>query len=279
MDRELLPSIERAAEIIRQADAIVIAAGAGMGIDSGLPDFRGTAGFWKAYPPYARLGLDFAAIANPRWFAEDPERAWGFYGHRLALYRRTAPHLGFEVLKRWATNVASGAFVFTSNVDGQFQWAGFNPDRVLEIHGAIEWMQCLGRCGAGICPAEPREVEIDPDTMRAVPPLPACPNCGGLARPNILMFGDGGWNPDRTDAQLDRLNAWLAGLGGARLAIVECGAGTAIPTVRRASENFVRHAGGRLVRINPREPEVPAGQVGIAAGALDALRAIDARLA
>lgn len=303
MDRELLRSIERTADIIRQADAIVIGAGAGMGVDSGLPDFRGTAGFWKAYPPYARLGLDFAAMANPRWFVEDPEKAWGFYGHRLALYRRTSPHAGFDVLKGWAADAERGAFVFTSNVDGQFQRAGFDPDRVLEVHGAIDWMQCLGRCGAGIFPAELREVEIDPDTMRAVPPLPACPNCGGLARPNILMFGDGGWNPDRTDAQLDRLNAWLAGLGGAatrgnpprrdrhrldewlsgpsgaRLAIVECGAGTAIPTVRRASENFVRHAGGILVRINPREPEVPAGQIGIAAGALDALRAIDAWLA
>ena len=42
-----------AAELIEQADAIVIAAGAGMGVDSGLPDFRGNEGFWKAYPALA----------------------------------------------------------------------------------------------------------------------------------------------------------------------------------------------------------------------------------
>ena len=61
-----------------------------MGVDSGLPDFRGTQGFWRAYPLYAKLGLDFASMANPRWFTTDPAFAWGFYGHRLELYRRDA---------------------------------------------------------------------------------------------------------------------------------------------------------------------------------------------
>jgi NAD-dependent SIR2 family protein deacetylase len=44
------PTLERAAELIRLADAIFITAGAGMGVDSGLPDFRGDQGFWKAFP-------------------------------------------------------------------------------------------------------------------------------------------------------------------------------------------------------------------------------------
>jgi NAD-dependent SIR2 family protein deacetylase len=75
--------IAQAAAAIEQADALMIGAGAGMGVDSGLPDFRGTEGFWRAYPPYARLGLNFAAMANPRWIATDPAFAWGFYGHRM----------------------------------------------------------------------------------------------------------------------------------------------------------------------------------------------------
>ena len=45
----------RAAQVIAEADALLIGAGAGMGVDSGLPDFRGAQGFWRAYPPYARL--------------------------------------------------------------------------------------------------------------------------------------------------------------------------------------------------------------------------------
>ena len=52
-------SARRAAQLIEQADALVIAAGAGMGVDSGLPDFRGNEGMWKAYPALGRAKIDF----------------------------------------------------------------------------------------------------------------------------------------------------------------------------------------------------------------------------
>src|SRR5512143_1476726 len=99
----------QAAEAIAQAEALLIGAGAGMGVDSGLPDFRGPEGFWRAYPPYRKLGLAFEDLANPRWFDDDPALAWGFYGHRLNLYRKTAPHAGFAVLKRLAARAPQGA--------------------------------------------------------------------------------------------------------------------------------------------------------------------------
>jgi NAD-dependent SIR2 family protein deacetylase len=70
---------------------------------------------------YTRLGLDFAAMANPEWFATDPPFAWGFYGHRMNLYRSTRPHEGFAILRRWARRKMAGSFVVTSNVDGQFR--------------------------------------------------------------------------------------------------------------------------------------------------------------
>src|SRR6478752_6346225 len=90
-----------ARQALEECDALLIAAGAGMGVDSGLPDFRGTEGFWRAYPPLAELGLRFEEVANPTWFDRDPQLAWGFYGHRLNLYRATEPHEGFSVLRRW----------------------------------------------------------------------------------------------------------------------------------------------------------------------------------
>ena len=186
--------IRRAAGAIGGADALLIGAGAGMGVDSGLPDFRGSQGFWRAYPPYARLGLGFAALADPRWFRDDPPLAWGFYGHRLGLYRRTRPHPGFELLRDWAGRMPRGGFVFTSNVDGQFQRRRFRPqpgrrgpwvDPLDAMHGGVR---------VGIFTADPYEVGVDEETMRAIEPLPACPGCGALARPNILMFGDGVWD-------------------------------------------------------------------------------------
>ena len=93
--------LNRATRAVAEADALLIGAGAGMGVDSGLPDFRGNDGFWKAYPPFKKLGLSFAELANPYWFRHDPEQAWGFYGHRRNLYRLAQPHAGFAILRSW----------------------------------------------------------------------------------------------------------------------------------------------------------------------------------
>src|SRR5450759_2270489 len=95
--------LRRCAEAVREADGLLVTAGAGMGVDSGLPDFRGPQGFWRAYPALGRARI-----------------AWGFYGHRLALYRKTVPHEGFAILRRIGEAMPAGVFVLTSNVDGQF---------------------------------------------------------------------------------------------------------------------------------------------------------------
>jgi len=277
MDSATDQALDRAAEAIAEAEALLITAGAGIGVDSGLPDFRGDEGFWRAYPPLKKLGIGFMDMANPIWFKRDPERAWGFYGHRLELYRSTEPHDGFRIMHGWGDRLPHGCFVFTSNVDGQFQKAGFDCERILECHGSIHHLQCLNHCGE-ITPAGGAEVEVDPETFRAAPPLPACPSCGAPARPNVLMFGDWGWLPERTEAQERRLGAWIAGLGGARLAVVEIGAGTAVPTVRMTSEQLARRPGATLIRINVREPQVPRDQIGIGLGGLEAISEIDQRL-
>jgi len=244
-----------------------------MGVDSGLPDYRGTEGFWRAYPPYARLGLAFEEIADPVHFAADPEFAWGFYGHRLALYRATVPHSGFAVLRRWADRLPTR--VFTSNVDGQFQRAGFAEDDVTECHGSIHHLQCTADCGQPVWPADGVEVVVEEETMRAAAPLPACPACGALARPNILMFGDYDWTPDRTSAQLARHRTFLRSGDRTRLVVIELGAGSAVPTVRRESE-LASATSGALIRINVREPHVRHGRgVELAAPAAATLAALD----
>jgi NAD-dependent SIR2 family protein deacetylase len=270
--------LDQAAALIAGADALLICAGAGMGVDSGLPDFRGDEGFWRAYPPYARLGLRFVELADPIHFAEDPTLAWGFYGHRLSLYRNTKPHAGFAILRSWADSLAHGARVFTSNVDGQFQRAGFDEPHVAEVHGSIHHLQCLLPCSTTFWPAPALDLSIDEGTMRATGDLPTCPDCGNLARPNILMFGDADWVPHRSQRHLDDLAAWRRDLRGHNLVVIELGAGTAISTVRRQAE-LASASNGALIRVNVREPEVRHGR-GISLGlpALEALSELDARL-
>jgi NAD-dependent SIR2 family protein deacetylase len=279
MTEEML--LARAAHAICSAEALLIGAGAGMSVDSGLPDFRGQEGFWKAYPPYAKLGLKFTEMANPHWFTKDPPFAWGFYGHRQNLYRTTQPHEGFTILRSWAERKPHGAFVFTSNVDGYFQRTGFDAERILEIHGSLDWMQCMDQCGAGLfaSPSGDAVIPVDETTMRAVGELPRCPACGGLARPNVLMFDDWQWEARRMMAQQSNLEAWIEKTARSRLVILECGAGTGIPTVRHFCEEVAAASGCPLVRINVREASVPRGQIGLAMGALQALERIDAFMA
>ncbi len=273
-DTEL--DIEQAAVAVREAEALFITAGAGMGVDSGLPDFRGTEGFWKAYPAIAKLGLRFVEMANPDWFKASPELAWAFYGHRLNLYRATTPHLGFQQLLEVGASKPHRYFVFTSNVDGQFQKAGFLPERIVECHGSIHHFQCSKPCGDDIWDAASEVVTVNEDLFKALPPLPVCPNCGELARPNVLMFGDWSWHQARTEAQEVRLRTWLHGLqrGRAKVAVVEIGAGTAIPSVRHQSESVAHDLDAALIRINPREAEVPAGGLGLKLGAKTAIERI-----
>lgn len=263
----------RAAETIREAKAIVITAGAGMGVDSGLPDFRGDKGFWNAYPMYERLNLSFIQAANPEHFEGDPKFGWGFYGHRTNLYRNTVPHIGFNLLRDWIERYELDYFVVTSNVDGQFQKAGFREDRILEVHGSIHHLQCTVPCNRNIW-ANTAEINIDEATMRA-DSCPKCPSCQRVARPNILMFGDYSWLHQRTTAQEDNFETFLQLNSAGQLAVVEMGAGSAIPTIRNFSERLGQRHQAQVLRINPREPQIGAPHISFACGSVEALKGIE----
>ena len=175
MSAEIEKDLKRAAQVVKESKAIVITAGAGIGVDSGLPDFRGPEGFWKAYPPLKKLGLTLPETSTPRWFDSDPHFAWGFFGHRLNLYRNTQPHRGFSILRRWGESKESGYFIFTSNVDGQFQKAGFSEDKVVECHGSINFLQKVDGRG-DIWPTPSHfHVIVDEATLKADGPLPRGP--------------------------------------------------------------------------------------------------------
>ena len=273
-------SLDRAAEAIGTADTLLIGAGAGMSVDSGLPDFRGDEGFWNHYPPFKKRGLDFYDLANPRWFDEDPQLAWGFYGHRLHLYRSTEPHPGYDILRRWAAEMPADPFVFTSNVDGHFQRTGFPPERILECHGSIHHLQCSRPCGDALWSADSIDIDVDEESFRARGELPQCSRCEAIARPNILMFRDSRWNDQRSAEQQSRFHRWQRDVRDRQLepVIIEVGAGQAVPTVRMQCERMARELGGTLIRINPREPEAPDDAVSIPAGGLKVLSMLEKRV-
>jgi len=268
--------LEKAARLIETADMMLFVTGAGMGIDSGLPDFRGNQGFWRAYPALARSGIDFISIASPRAFRRHPEVAWGFYAHRLNLYRQTTPHVGYDILRQWSEDNPYGSMVFTSNVDGHFQKAGFAANQVTECHGSIHYLQCLGACNPDIWPADGFMPVVDEANCLLLNEPPRCPHCGGLARPNIYMFGDDEWLEERTLAQRRRLEHWLR--DAERLLVIEIGAGTAISTARDFTHRMAFDLHAPVIRINPQDAAIfgNTSHVSLEMGGLQALQAINA---
>ncbi len=267
---------QQAAKIIKNADALLITAGAGMGVDSGLPDFRGNKGFWKAYPVVAKMKRSFIEMANPEWFEVEPDLAWAFYGHRLNLYRETNPHQGFYQLLEMGETMPGGYFVFTSNVDGQFQKAGCKENKIEECHGSIQHFQCSKPCHKKIWDAPPQNIAINEATFRALPPLPQCPECKAVARPNVLMFGDWTWIGSRSNQQSSLREKWIDTLTAKKqkLVIIEMGAGKAVPTVRMFSQRVARYLNATLIRINPRDFDTPKGHIPINTGAAEGVEKI-----
>ncbi len=272
MQAPLDEKFARAAELIAQADALIVGAGAGMGVDSGLPDFRGRNGFWRAYPALGKRKIRFENIACPESFERRAWTIWGFYGHRLRLYRNTVPHAGYTILQEIGATKKHGVFVCTSNVDGQFQKAGFDPNRIHEIHGSLHKLQCLTPCTSETWSADSFAPEIDPQRGMLTSALPTCPRCGGVARPNALLFDAHDWIDAEYELQAARFERWRAGVE--RLVVIEIGAGVAIVTVRR----FCERQGVPLIRINPRNSKMmQATNLGIPCDALDGLVQIQRR--
>ena len=264
----------RAADLIASADALIITAGAGMGVDSGLPDFRSGKGFWDAYPALARAQLSFEAMACPQTFIETPDVAWGFYGHRLNLYRATAPHDGFRLLLDMAKRVPLGAFVFTSNVDGQFQKANFDELRIMECHGSIHHLQCIDACEEHVWSASAFHPEVDAAQCMMRSRLPTCPHCRRVARPNVLLFNDWRWLAERKYQQQLRYRQWRAAVN--RPVVIEIGAGTAIASVRA----FGEEQRCPMIRINPTDADlVRAEGVSLTCSGLPGIGAIADALA
>ena len=268
-------TILRAKELVANADVIIITAGAGMGVDSGLPDFRGDLGFWKAYPPLKDKNLSFTEMANPQWFFDDPKLAWAFYGHRLKLYNKTTPHAGFALLRELCAQKNENYFICTSNVDGHFAKARFSKDKIYEVHGSIHHAQCIHNDDGMIWPMCESSVEVDEAKFIATK-MPVCPECGCVSRPNIMMFYDHEFNPKRTWSQRKRYEAWLSENENSKIAIIEIGAGLAVPTIRKHGEALVeRSKKATLIRINPKDSDLnPQLGISLKLGGLEALNQI-----
>jgi NAD-dependent deacetylase len=162
-------AIVRVRERLRQAHRVTVLTGAGVSAASGVPTFRGPSGLWKSFRPE-----DLATAAA---FQRDPGLVWEWYDWRRTLIAACRPNPAHDVLAAWSR--AGGFSLITQNVDGLHERAG--TQRVTRFHGSIWRLSCAARCG-----------QPEWEDLRApLPGLPpACPACGGLARPAVVWFGE-----------------------------------------------------------------------------------------
>jgi len=259
---------KKISKLIHEADCLLIGAGAGIGVDSGMPDYRGNEGFWNAYPPLKDKNISYTDISSCEYFTDKPNMAWNFYGHCLELYRDTNPHHGFAILKEIVDQKKHKSFIFTSNVDGQFQKAGFKPENIIECHGSVHHLQCARNCQNVTWSADNTHVDSDVTNHYVVDEYPKCTHCEEASRPNVLLFTDGYWCGQRINKQQQAFNQWKSYSQQRKLKIVaiEIGAGQAVPFVRMECQKITN-----LIRINPEEPSPTSNALHVQLNSLDAL--------
>lgn len=249
----LAKAIGKATSILSQADGCLILAGAGMSADSGIPTYRGNAAFSETNPVYKRLGIPYESIASAKTFRRFPEYLLAYHGSRLDLFREAEPHQGYDVLRDLVAEMPDGYHVYTTNVDGAFEKAGYQSDSITEIHGSMHRWQCIGYlCSTKNGMTAPPELHINPDGEK-VASLPRCAFCGGVLRPNVMMFNDNGWDDSEVMKQRSRYYDFVSSMSipGKRLAVLEIGAGDSIPKLRKLSERFHAQTNCDVIRINP----------------------------
>jgi NAD-dependent SIR2 family protein deacetylase len=260
--------LSEAKKLISNADAIAIFAGAGMSVDSGLDSFRGNNGLWTTSIPIEGVEYNYLDLMSHQAFDENPIDAWKFITHLKEKFEQTNPHEGYYHLLELLRD--KDYFIVSSNIDDQFLKAGFDENKILEIHGSINFMQCMDILE--------REIWLTPDMNSnelRLDNLPACPNCGGHCRPNILLFGDWFWISIRSVHQQLRFQKCKSEIKASKKKIValEIGAGKTIPTVRKASENFAKEC--PLIRVNTMDYEIKApNHLSVQMGAKDFLLSI-----
>jgi NAD-dependent deacetylase len=170
------PAVARARDLVAAARRIVALTGAGISTESGIPDFRGPDGVWTRDPEAEK----YSTIGH---YLSDPDirrRAWR---HRLGNPAWTAePNAGHRALVDLA---ATGHLdlVVTQNIDGLHQAAGSDPSTVVEVHGSIREVHCVGCAWRGpMAPVLER--------VRAGEEDPPCPECGGIVKSTTVFFGE-----------------------------------------------------------------------------------------
>ena len=165
------PAVIQLKEMVASSDNIVFFGGAGVSTESGIPDFRSVDGLYHQkfrYPPETILSHTF--------YERHKEEFFDFYRQKL-IAPEARPNAAHVKLAQWERDGKLKA-VITQNIDGLHQAAGSKT--VYELHGSTLRNYCV-KCGAF----------YDVDFIANSTGVPRCPKCGGIIKPDVVLYEEG----------------------------------------------------------------------------------------
>lgn len=191
--------VKQLKEIVDNTDNLVFFGGAGVSTESGIPDFRSTDGLYNMkykYPP--------ETIVSHTFFVRRTEEFYEFYKDKM-MALDAKPNKAHYKLAQWEKEGKCRAVV-TQNIDGLHQMAG--SKKVLELHGSIHRNYCT-KCGKFFDAAYVKNSEG----------VPRCDVCGGLVKPDVVLYEEGLDSQTISDAVYAISHADVLIIGGTSLAV------------------------------------------------------------
>ncbi|MCG8313432.1 MAG: NAD-dependent deacylase [Pseudomonadales bacterium] len=167
-------SIKNVAQWVKDAKRILFITGAGISAESGLPTYRGIGGLYEEKHTEHDIPIELAL--SGQMMASQPEITWEY----LLQVESACRGAGFNRAHQIIADIERqkpDCWVLTQNIDGFHQQAG--SQNVIEIHGSVGELFCTA-CGVQEKVADYSHLELPP----------ACDACGGLVRPNVVLFGE-----------------------------------------------------------------------------------------
>jgi len=273
-----MKSIKKVKDMIKDTDALLIFTGAGMSVESGIPTYRGTGGIWRKTINIDGNMYAYNEISSLAMLKFNPKLVWDFNLLFYDVITTKIPHKGYKHLLKIVKNkFHNNYFICTSNVDGYFLEAGFDFEKIYEMHGSIRTVQCFDkRCCIrnGIF----KITEIN----KFKKGVPQCLFCNKNARPNISFFGDDEFYEKPYLHQRRRLDEWCQKNSNNNILLLEIGCGINPHSLRVINSltkpmmlsnewkipTFIKN----IIRINPECDEVEEKVIQIPTGVIKGLK-------
>jgi NAD-dependent SIR2 family protein deacetylase len=283
-------NVKESSNILKNCDAILVIAGAGMSADSGIFTYRGNDGIWSKNITIGNKNYGYDEISSLEMWKKNPELAWGFKAGFYDLMASKKPHKGYyKLLDFLKETKKNNYFICTSNIDNFFEKSGYDKDKIYEVHGSMNYLQCMDKKCAirnGIIEMTEKYLPTFTRENFVASHLPSCPNCKNILRPNVSMFGDYDFYGKPYEYARKKMEKWLQNIekNNQTLVILEIGCGINQHSVRM--KDGVMMSGEwkipkitnltKTIRVNPNDEQEDNNTIHVNLGALQGInRLID----